>query len=87
MSSNVSENTNLWESVKIIFDDKYLDIYNDMERNPLTLNDALKIAKENGYKEGTILVLSESYLCGAVYRYNNYNEKEWIKVGSLIGFA
>ena len=87
MSCNVSKNTRLWESVKIIFDDKCLDVYNDMERIWLTLNDALEIAKENGYKEGTILVLSESYFSGDIYRYDNYNEKEWVRIGNLIGFA
>ena len=43
----------------------------------LTLNDCVKKAKEKGYKDGTILVISESWLSGTIYRYNNYGKQEW----------
>ena len=88
------KNTTLWEDIKIIFDDKYISLYNDLEPDyenncmkGLTLEDCLNKAKENGYTGGTILVLSESYMTGDVYRYGNYNDGEWWRIGSLVGFA
>lgn len=89
-----NENTILWEDIKIIFNDKYINLFNDLEPDynndcmkGLSLKDCLSIAKENGYTCGTILVLSESYMTGDVYRYGNYNDGEWYKIGSLVGFA
>lgn len=89
-----NKNTILWEDVKIIFEDKYIKLFNDLEPDyenncmkGLTLNDCLRIAKENGYKRGTIMVLSESYLDGDVYRYGNYQDDEWYEIGKLVGFA
>ena len=81
------KNTTLWEDVKIIFNEKCINLFNDVERNCLTLNDCLNKAKENGYKDGIITVLSESYLDGEVYRYGNYLDNEWYEVGKLAGFA
>lgn len=83
----VDKNTNLWEDVKIIFNEKCINLFNDVERNCLTLNDCLNKAKENGYKDGIITVLSESYLDGEVYRYGNYLDSEWYEIGKLAGFA
>lgn len=86
--------TILWENIKIIFDNKNIELYNNLEPDydnncmkGLTLEDCLNIAKENGYTRGTILVLSESYMTGDVYSYGNYNDGEWWRVGSLVGFA
>ena len=81
------KNTTLWEDVKIIFNEKCINLFNDVERNCLTLNDCLNKAKENGYKDGIIIVLSESYLDGEVYRYGNYLDSEWYEIGKLAGFA
>ena len=88
------KNATLWEDIKIIFEDKYINLFNDIEPDyenncmkGLTLNDCLRIAKENGYKRGTIMVLSESYLDGDVYRYGNYQDDEWYEIGKLVGFA
>lgn len=90
----VDKNEILWEDIKIIFNNKCINIFNDLEPDyenncmkGLTLGDCLNRAKENGYKGGTILVLSESFLTGDVYRYGNYNDGEWYRVGSLVGFA
>ena len=33
------------------------------------------------------MVITESALDGAIYRFNNYGEKEWYKVGSMCGYA
>lgn len=33
------------------------------------------------------MVIAESSLSGAIYRYNNYNKKEWILVGTMYGYA
>ena len=87
------KNKILWENIKIIFEDKCINLFNNIEpdyNNCLkgyTLEDCLNIAKNKGYKEGTIIVLSESYLDGEVYRYGNYLDNEWYRIGKLVGFA
>lgn len=88
------KNKVLQEDIKIIFGNKCIDIYNDLEPDyknkcmkGIKLSDCLNIAKENGYIRGTIVVLNESYMAGDVYRYGNYNDGEWWKIGSLAGFA
>lgn len=90
----IKENIVLDEDIKIIFNDTLINIFNsvepDYENNcmkGITLNDCIKIAKKKGYTNGTILVISESWLGGTIYRYNNYEKKEWYKVGSMVGFA
>ena len=84
------------ENVTIIISDtgKAIKLFNSLEPDyenktmkGITLNDCLEIAKKNGFKNGTITVLSESYLQGEIYRYNNYNDKEWNIIGNLAGFA
>lgn len=90
----VNDDVILDEDIKIIFEDTLVKIFNyiepDYENNcmkGITLNECIKIAKNKGYNNGTILVISESYLDGSIYRYNNYNENEWYKVGKMSGFA
>ena len=77
------KDTTLWESIKIIFEDKCINLFNNIEPDydnnrfkGYTLYDCLNIAREKGYKEGTIIVISESYLDGEVYRYGNYLDNE-----------
>lgn len=88
------KNITLWEDVKIIFDDKYIKLFNDIEPDyenncmkGLTLEDCLNIARKNGYTMGVILVISESYMTGDIYRYGNYTDGEWWRVGKMEGFA
>ena len=90
----VDKNIVLDEIVRIIFEDKVIKLYNDIEPDyendrmkGLTLDDCAKIATKKGFKDGTIVVISESYLCGNIYRYNNYSKKEWCQVGTMEGFA
>lgn len=90
----IDKNKILLEDIKIIFDDKYIRLFNNLEPDyenncmkGLTLEDCLNKAKENGYTEGTILVLSESFMIGDVYRYGNYSDREWYRIGNLEGFA
>ena len=90
----VDKNTTLLEDVNIIVEDKCINLFNNIEPDyenncmkGLTLNDCLRIAKENGYTSGTILVLSESCFDGNVYRYGNYLDNEWYEIGKLEGFA
>lgn len=59
--NKADKNTTLWENVKIIFDEKCINLFNNIEPDyknncmkGLTLNDCLRIAKENSYKEGII---------------------------------
>lgn len=87
-------NTVLDESIKIIFDDVLIDLFNYIELDyeddcmkGITLDDCVEYAKKEGYRGGTILVISESYLSGMICRYNNYGKNEWYKVGSMVGFA
>lgn len=91
----IDKNQVLDESITIIFnEDKAIKLFNDLEPDyekgtmkGITLNDCVEIAKKNGYINGTITVLSESYLNGTIYRYNNYSKKEWCNIGKLKGFA
>ena len=90
----VKEDIVLNEDIKIIFDDTIINLFNDIEPNyenncmeGIKLKDCIKTAKENGYKNGTILVISESWLGGEIYRYNIYGKHEWYQVGTLAGFA
>lgn len=90
----IKENLVLNEDIKIIFEDILINLFNDIEPDyenncmkGITLNDCIEIAKKKGFKNGTVLVISESYLSGTLYRYNNYGKKEWYKVGSMVGFA
>ena len=90
----VDKNECLWENIKIIFDNTYIELWNDLEPDyennclrGLTLNDCLEEAKKRGYTKGTITVLSESYLQGQIYRYGNYDDDNWYLVGKLAGFA
>lgn len=38
-------------------------------------------------KFGSCIVIAESPLSGAIYRYNNYGKKEWQLVGTMLGYA
>lgn len=81
------------EHIRIIFNDKCCEkwqVFEELEEDQvLTLNDCLEIAKkELGYKGwGIILVLSESYLNGMIYRYGNYVVEDWEVAGKMRGFA
>jgi len=93
--NEVKEDAVLDESITIIFNEiktihRYNNVEPDYENNcmkGLTLKDCLAEAKSSGYKSGTIMVLSESYLSGTIYRYNNYGKKEWMEIGTMAGFA
>lgn len=37
--------------------------------------------------EECITVIAESSLSGAIYRYNNYHNKEWQLIGTMLGYA
>lgn len=39
------------------------------------------------YPNKCLKVINETPLGGSIYRYNNYNQKEWIKVGIMHGYA
>lgn len=85
----VNKNKVLWENIKIIFNDKVIQLYNDFEYDDhiYTLEDCLNIVRKNGYTMGVILVISESYMTGDIYRYGNYTDGEWWRVGKMEGFA
>lgn len=90
----VKDDIVLDEDIKIIFEDTLIRLFNNIEPDyendrmrGIRLSDCIKAAKERGYNNGTILVISESWLGGTIYRYNNYAKNEWYKVGSMVGFA
>ena len=90
----IKEDIVLNEDIKIIFEDTLINLFNSLEPDyenncmeGIKLNDCVEIAKKKGYKGGTILVISESWLSGEIYRYNNYGKHEWYKVGTMAGFA
>ena len=55
----------------------------------MTYNDALQIAKENGFIEGTFLIMVESPLRGIIYQYANCYECApfWSEYGTTQGYA
>ena len=72
----------------IIFDDKCVVHFVDDNRVlNFTFRDVFDIAKQNGYKDGIILLIAESPLNGTVYKYGNYEPKCWNKVGNTMGYA
>ena len=78
----------LTEDIKAIFDEKVINIVQVFEYDePLKFGDILEKCRENGYEVGTILLITESYLDGTIYRYGNYGDDLWYEVGSMVGFA
>ena len=81
------------DHLRIIVDEKCKElwqIFEDEDYEELTLDNCLQIAKDNlGYTgHGIVLVLSESFLSGTIYRYGNCpNCKEWEVAGKMHGFA
>lgn len=55
----------------------------------LKFQDVLDCCKLHGYKEGhgTILLILENYTKGEIYRYGNYGDDKWYRVGEMVGFA
>lgn len=52
------------------------------ERGYITLEDISNLYPDSCYK-----VINETALGGEIYRYNNYGNKEWIKIGEMYGYA
>lgn len=76
------------EDIKAIFDEKVIHIMQGYEFDePMTFGDILDKCIENGYEGGTILLITESYLSGTIYRYGNYGDDLWYEVGNMVGFA
>lgn len=55
----------------------------------MTFNDVLSVAKENGFSEGTFIVIAESPREGIIYQYANCYEGEpyWSEYGTTQGYA
>lgn len=89
LTSQVDENMDInGDYVHIVFGDKCISkIYSWEMEEIFTLKTAFDIAVENGYKNGTILVINETGLSGQIYRYNNYHNKEWMLIGQMGGYA
>jgi len=84
---NGSDTINYADVVRIIFDEKcinkmYIEEYDDLP----TFDDVLNIAKENGYKNGVILLIAENPLHGEIYEYGNYGHV-WVEHGVTKGHS
>lgn len=66
--------------VKIIKNDKLYGVA--INKDFVTLK---QISDES--PEQCITVIAESPLSGAIYRYNNYGNKEWQLIGTMLGYA
>ena len=55
----------------------------------VAINDDFVTLKQisDEHPEDCITVIAESPLSGAIYRYNNYNDKKWQLIGNMIGYA
>lgn len=88
MRTHKNDEQILTEDIKVIFDEKVINIMQDFEFDePMTFGDILEKCIENGYEGGTILLITESYLDGTIYRYGNYGDDLWYEVGNMVGFA
>lgn len=88
MKTHKNDEQILTEDIKAIFDEKVIHIMQDFEYDePLTFGDILEKCRDIGYEVGTILLITESYLDGAIYRYGNYGDDLWYEVGNMVGFA
>lgn len=68
--------------VKVIWDGTLYNISSNSKEDFVNLK---QIADKFGNK--CITVIAESPLSGAIYRYNNYGEKEWQLIGIMYGYA
>lgn len=95
MKKSNDEYIGFYESVTAVIKDytesttKAVTIENNYEwEECIKFGDVLTACIENGYKNGTIHLILESYLDGKIYRYGNYSkDDEWHEVGNMIGFA
>lgn len=72
----------------IVFDDKCIEKVIDAEYDAyLDFQQILDIAKNNGYAEGVILLICEDAFKGCVYKYDNYCDGKWYRVGITCGYA
>lgn len=73
--------------IKIIFADKCVDLLLENDRClDFTFEEVLQAAKNNGWKEGAILLIAESPLSGKIFQYGNYGEF-WVEHGTTRGYA
>lgn len=73
--------------IKIIFADKCVDFFLENDRClDFTFEEVLQVAKRNGWKEGTILLIAESPRSGKIFQYGNYGEF-WVEHGTTRGYA
>ena len=75
------------DGIKIIFADKCVGVFLGNERHlDYTFGEVMEDAKRNGYKDGTILLITETPLSGKIYLYGNYGEF-WVEHGTTMGYA
>lgn len=56
------------------------------EDQMLSLDD-IRIQVEMQYKRVVITVIAEYPLRGTIYRYGNYDGADWVKIGTIDGYA
>ena len=82
----------IWADIlMVVFDDKCVKLYCGDPRldHPAcyTFDDIIKVAKDNGYVSGSILLIAESPLTGHIYQYGNYEPDQWYEHGKTMGYA
>lgn len=84
-TDKIAYNFNLY---RLIFDDKCVKnyIFHEYGDDSPTFEDMLNLAKENGYKQGTLMLICESETKGIIYMYGN-SGNHWYEYGKTIGYA
>ncbi len=75
------------DTLRIIFEDKCVRKVLDNERQlDFTFAEVYHTAVDNGYSEGTIILIAESPLEGKVFQYGNYGDF-WVEHCHTRGYA
>ncbi len=84
---NLCDSIGYADDIKIIFSDKCVEIFPGNEKSlDYTFEEVIHVAKQNGWKDSTILLITESPLNGRIYQFGNHGEF-WEEHGSTRGYA
>ncbi len=86
MEVKETDSIGLADILKIVFGNKCVTKVLSAETLDFTFAEAYKIAVENGYSKGVIILIAESPLEGKVFEYGNYG-KFWVEHGKTRGYA
>ena len=73
--------------IKIVFADKCVEVFLGNERClNYPFDEVLQEAKQNGWKDRTVMLIAETPLSGKIYMYGNYGPF-WVEYGETRGYA